>query len=119
MRLASRRVSGLSFSQALFRGSQDETSVRSKILWLRVRKLRRTMPNEETFDPQDWEAFSELAHRMLADTLGHLQSLSELPAWQPMPDEIRQSFGREVPRECASSTTALAPGIWICWCGHW
>jgi glutamate/tyrosine decarboxylase-like PLP-dependent enzyme len=36
---------------------------------------------------------------MLSDTLDHLKGLSDLPAWQPMPEQIRQSFGGEVPRE--------------------
>jgi aromatic-L-amino-acid decarboxylase len=42
-------------------------------------------PPEETLDPADWGAFRALAHRMVDDTLDHLASLRDRPAWQPMP----------------------------------
>jgi glutamate/tyrosine decarboxylase-like PLP-dependent enzyme len=57
------------------------------------------MRKEETFDPEDWEAFSKLAHRMLSDTLEHLRGLTDLPAWQPMPPAVRDSFNEDLPAE--------------------
>jgi aromatic-L-amino-acid decarboxylase len=53
---------------------------------------------EETLDPADWEAFRALAHRMVDDTLDHLASLREQPAWQPMPSAVRDSFREPLPR---------------------
>jgi glutamate/tyrosine decarboxylase-like PLP-dependent enzyme len=44
---------------------------------------------EETLDPADWDEFALLAHRMVDDVVGHLRTLREQPAWQPMPDELR------------------------------
>jgi aromatic-L-amino-acid/L-tryptophan decarboxylase len=54
---------------------------------------------EETLDPADWEAFRTLAHRMVDETLDHLRTLRERPAWQPMPPEVAASFGGPLPRE--------------------
>jgi aromatic-L-amino-acid/L-tryptophan decarboxylase len=64
-----------------------------------------TMPpysTEETLDPatpQDWASFRTLAHRMVDDMLSHLASLPEQPAWQAMPERVRNSLARQpIPR---------------------
>jgi glutamate/tyrosine decarboxylase-like PLP-dependent enzyme len=54
---------------------------------------------EETLDPDSWDRFRALAHRMLDDTLDHLATLRERPAWQPLPDEVRRALDEPVPRE--------------------
>jgi glutamate/tyrosine decarboxylase-like PLP-dependent enzyme len=51
----------------------------------------------ETLDPDDWEAFRTLGHRMLDDMLDHLVSLDERPAWQAMPDHVSASFDEPLP----------------------
>ncbi|WP_038472598.1 pyridoxal phosphate-dependent decarboxylase family protein [Fimbriimonas ginsengisoli] len=38
-----------------------------------------------TLDPENWEEFARLAHRMVDDMVDHLRSLPDQPAWQPMP----------------------------------
>lgn len=43
---------------------------------------------EETLDPQDWEKFRAFGHRVLDDTITHLATLRERPAWQPMPAPV-------------------------------
>ncbi|HEX8832191.1 MAG TPA: pyridoxal-dependent decarboxylase [Longimicrobium sp.] len=53
---------------------------------------------EETLDPDDWERFRSLAHRMVDDTIEELASLRERPAWQPMPDAVRAAFREPLPR---------------------
>lgn len=53
----------------------------------------------ETLDPQDWDAFRRLAHQMVDETLDHLAGLHEVPAWRPMPAEVRDSFTEPVPWE--------------------
>ena len=53
---------------------------------------------EMTLDPDDWEEFRGLTHRMVDDVVGYLATLGERPAWQPMPDEVRRSFEGPVPR---------------------
>ncbi|HYS04194.1 MAG TPA: pyridoxal-dependent decarboxylase [Candidatus Dormibacteraeota bacterium] len=59
----------------------------------------RRPPGERTLDPDDWDEFRDLAHRMVDDTLAHLATLRERPAWRPMPDAVRASFGGPVPLE--------------------
>jgi glutamate/tyrosine decarboxylase-like PLP-dependent enzyme len=56
-------------------------------------------PPEETLDPESWDRFRALAHRMLDDTLDHLATLRERPAWRPLPDEVRRALDEPVPRE--------------------
>jgi aromatic-L-amino-acid decarboxylase len=55
--------------------------------------------DEATLDPHDWEAFRALAHRMVDDTVDHLRTLREQPAWRRMPDDVRASFDEPLPRE--------------------
>ncbi|MFL5537643.1 MAG: pyridoxal phosphate-dependent decarboxylase family protein [Longimicrobiaceae bacterium] len=58
------------------------------------------MTNEDlTLDPDDWDAFRALAHRMVDDTVAHLASLHEQPAWRPMPEAVRDSFAEPLPLE--------------------
>jgi glutamate/tyrosine decarboxylase-like PLP-dependent enzyme len=47
---------------------------------------------ERTFDPEDWEAFSRLSHQMLDETLEHMRSLREQPAWRQVPVETRSAI---------------------------
>jgi glutamate/tyrosine decarboxylase-like PLP-dependent enzyme len=52
---------------------------------------------ELTLDPADWDEFRSLAHRMVDDTIAHLSSLHEQPAWREMPSEVRASFREPLP----------------------
>jgi aromatic-L-amino-acid/L-tryptophan decarboxylase len=54
---------------------------------------------EETLDPDNWDEFRALSHRMLDDMLDYLMSLRDRAAWQPMPHEVRTSFARQLPIE--------------------
>jgi len=58
-----------------------------------------TESNDLTLDPDDWDAFRALAHRMVDDTVAHLASLHEQPAWRPMPEDVRDSFSEPLPLE--------------------
>ena len=53
----------------------------------------------ETLDPQDWEAMRALAHRMVDDALGNLETLRERPVWQPIPAEVAARFTVPAPWE--------------------
>ena len=48
-----------------------------------------------TLDPQDWEAFRALAHRMVDDSLDHLASLRERPPWTPPPADVASTITGE------------------------
>jgi len=45
----------------------------------------------DSLDPQDWEAFRAQAHRLLDDCIDRLQNASEHP-WKPVPTEVRQAL---------------------------
>jgi glutamate/tyrosine decarboxylase-like PLP-dependent enzyme len=53
--------------------------------------------NEETLDPDDWEALRSLGHRMLDDMLDYLQTVRERPVWQPIPQEVKEHLKRPLP----------------------
>jgi glutamate/tyrosine decarboxylase-like PLP-dependent enzyme len=46
----------------------------------------------ESLDPQDWDAFAGLAHRMVDEMLEHLRTLHDQPAWQETPESVRRSI---------------------------
>jgi hypothetical protein len=48
-----------------------------------------------TLDPQDWDAFRALAHRMVDDSLDHLASLRERPPWTPPPRDVAAALTGE------------------------
>ena len=45
-------------------------------------------PGEETLDPQDWESFSALGHRMLEDMLAFLRNIRSEPSGAPPQEAI-------------------------------
>lgn len=53
----------------------------------------------ETLDPPDWAQMRLLAHRMVDDALGHLETLRERPAWQPVPPEVEARLRAPAPWE--------------------
>ena len=46
-------------------------------------------------DPQDWDEYRALAHRMLDDSLDYLRDVGKRPAWQPMPAAVRHGLTDE------------------------
>ncbi|WP_309570683.1 pyridoxal-dependent decarboxylase [Deinococcus sp.] len=58
-----------------------------------------TEPSLETLDPQDWTAMRALAHRMVDDALGNLETLRERPVWQPIPPDVAARFTVPAPWE--------------------
>lgn len=53
--------------------------------------------NEETLDPDDWDSFRALGHRMLDEMLTYLQTVRERPVWQPLPAAVQQAFTTPLP----------------------
>jgi aromatic-L-amino-acid/L-tryptophan decarboxylase len=51
----------------------------------------------DDLDPQDWEAFRALGHRMLDDMVDHLRDLRAGPVWRPMPAAIRADLRAPLP----------------------
>ena len=61
--------------------------------------LEHTHIEEETLDPQDWDAIRELGHRMLDDMLAQMETVRERPIWQPIPEDVKTHFQTPVPQE--------------------
>lgn len=59
-------------------------------------------------DPQDWESFRRLAHRVVDDLVEHLEGRRDEPVWRPMPDEVRHSFDGPLPRVPSGADVAYA-----------
>jgi aromatic-L-amino-acid decarboxylase len=59
-----------------------------------------------TLDPTDWSDLRALGHQMMDDMIDHLAGLRDIPVWQKMPDEIRDSFKKPLP-VTATDPTAL------------
>ncbi|GLR91508.1 pyridoxal phosphate-dependent decarboxylase family protein [Bradyrhizobium iriomotense] len=51
-----------------------------------------------SLDPQDWNAFRALAHRMLDETIDSIANVRERAVWQPAPDSVRAQLKADVPR---------------------
>jgi glutamate/tyrosine decarboxylase-like PLP-dependent enzyme len=52
---------------------------------------------EQTLDPVDWSEITALGHRMVDDMVAYLQTVRERPAWQRVPDDVRQRLAAPVP----------------------
>jgi aromatic-L-amino-acid/L-tryptophan decarboxylase len=52
---------------------------------------------EHTLDPDDWNQLASLGHRMVDDMVAYLRSVRERPAWQQVPDEVRQRLSSPAP----------------------
>ncbi len=61
---------------------------------------------EESLDPQNWDELRALAHRMVDDMLTYLQTVRERPAWQPMPDQVKEHLQQPLPLEPQGVTEA-------------
>ncbi len=55
-------------------------------------------PGPVTLDPGDWDAFRGLAHRVVDDMVDRLEHRRDEPVWQPMPDDVRDTFTTGLPR---------------------
>lgn len=56
------------------------------------------IPDASSLDPTDWPAFRQLAHRMIDDVIDGMEAIRDRPAWQPVPEVVRQSFEEPLPR---------------------
>jgi glutamate/tyrosine decarboxylase-like PLP-dependent enzyme len=61
---------------------------------------------EHTLDPQDWSSLRTLGHRMVDEMLAFLEDVRERPAWQRVPDEVREHLSVPVPQEPQGAESA-------------
>lgn len=62
---------------------------------------------EETLDPEDWDAFRELAHQMLDLVIDFQADVRGTPAWRPVPEAIDRRFRDPVPVDGAGDRGAF------------
>ena len=55
--------------------------------------------DEETLDPEDWQAMRALGHQMLDDMMSYLETVRSRPVWQPVPEEVRAHLRQPLPLE--------------------
>lgn len=61
---------------------------------------------EHTLDPQDWSSLRTLGHRMVDEMLAYLEGIRERPAWQRVPDAVRERLSVPVPQEPQGAESA-------------
>lgn len=52
-------------------------------------------------DPAEWERFRATAHRALDDAIDYLRDARERPAWQAVPDDVKERLRAPMPEEPA------------------
>jgi glutamate/tyrosine decarboxylase-like PLP-dependent enzyme len=55
--------------------------------------------SEETFDPADWDEFSNLAHRALDDMVDYLRGIREQPSFKEIPLASKRHLTESVPEQ--------------------
>jgi glutamate/tyrosine decarboxylase-like PLP-dependent enzyme len=58
-----------------------------------------------SLDPTDWSQLRSLGHQMMDDMFDHLAKLRDNPVWRPMPDDVRDSFQKPLPRSGTNPNT--------------
>jgi aromatic-L-amino-acid decarboxylase len=53
---------------------------------------------EESLDPDNWEATRALGHRMVDDMLDYLRDVRGRPVWQHLPPEVAERLHGPIPR---------------------
>jgi glutamate/tyrosine decarboxylase-like PLP-dependent enzyme len=53
---------------------------------------------EDTLDPDDWEAYRAVSHRVLDELLDFLQGVRDRPVWRPVPAGVKRRLGDDAPR---------------------
>lgn len=55
------------------------------------------MPQEQSLDPEDWDAFRAEAHAALDQAISHLQHRSDAPVWRQTPLAVREALQESLP----------------------
>jgi aromatic-L-amino-acid/L-tryptophan decarboxylase len=55
--------------------------------------------DEETLDPDDWDAARAAAHKIVDDAVEHLSHVRKRPVWREMPDHVRAAFLTPAPEK--------------------
>lgn len=55
--------------------------------------------DDETLDPENWDATRAIGHRMMDDVIDDLETIRTRPVWKRMPDAAKQSLKIPAPRQ--------------------
>lgn len=61
---------------------------------------------QDSLDPEDWDALRKQGHLMLDDMFDYLQHIRSRPVWQTIPDEVRAQFQQPLPHHPSDIVTA-------------
>ncbi|MCO5946860.1 pyridoxal phosphate-dependent decarboxylase family protein [Mucilaginibacter flavidus] len=53
-------------------------------------------------DPENWDDFKTLGHQLIDDMVEYLKNIGDGPAWQPIPQEVKEEFQKAVPHQPAN-----------------
>lgn len=67
-----------------------------------------TNVQEQSLDPDDWEALRDLSHRAIDDMIEYLQTLRERPVWQPLPEAALTLFDEPLPDQATDRSKVYA-----------
>jgi aromatic-L-amino-acid decarboxylase len=68
-------------------------------------------PSSSSLDPADWDAFAELAHRLLDQALAHLRTVRERPVWKPVPAAVKQALSAPLPLDGRGAEATAAEAL--------
>ena len=54
--------------------------------------------DEETLDPEDWDATREMGHAMLDEVLSDIRNIRSRPVWKRIPDDAKATLAVAAPR---------------------
>ena len=57
------------------------------------------MRDDETLDPQDWDAMRAIGHRMMDDVIGDLETIRSRPVWKRIPEAAKKTLAVPAPRD--------------------
>lgn len=63
------------------------------------RNITHDPVHPESLDPENWKDMRALAHTMIDDAFDWIETLSQRPVWQPMPEGAAKHFETRAPRE--------------------
>ena len=59
--------------------------------------LPPTATEDQTLDPQDWNAMRALGHQMVDDLIDYWEGIREEKTWKPIPEEVKTFLDQPIP----------------------
>jgi aromatic-L-amino-acid/L-tryptophan decarboxylase len=53
--------------------------------------------HEQSLDPENWDEFQDLAHKVVDDLVDYLKTVGDRPVWTALPDESKKLFEEVLP----------------------